>query len=208
MENTDTKILCTPTAPTEAAAELQSGPSQQSASDMKEAERVVEALNERLDSHNESRKEIQDKLHEMCEGWKKQIDSLEDKINSDLSKAFTEEDRRLQAALNNLQAAIYADERNEGDNSDEKREDDGDYENKTTSTRVAEALQKAKAELLVMQKYDLNERTGYYCSHLSEKLSLTAHKTFDTEWLDRPNNVKVSNVFNIGKVFVSFKRNT
>ena len=73
-----------------------------------EVERVVKALNKRLNSHNENRKEVQDKLLSVCEGWRKEIDDLEDKINSKLEAKFKEEDRCLQAALNNLQVTISA----------------------------------------------------------------------------------------------------
>ena len=60
-----------------------------------EAEVVVKALNERLDSHDNNRKEVQEKLHNICEKWRKEIDDLEDKINSELETKFKEEDSRL-----------------------------------------------------------------------------------------------------------------
>ena len=41
-----------------------------------ETERVVKALNDRLDSHDNNRKEVQEMLHSMCEVWKKEIDDL------------------------------------------------------------------------------------------------------------------------------------
>ena len=52
----------------------------------KEVERVAKALNERLDTHDNNRKEVQDKLHNMCEKWRKEIDVLEEKINSELEE--------------------------------------------------------------------------------------------------------------------------
>ena len=125
-----------------------------------EAERVVKALNEHLDSHDESRKEVQDKLHSMCEEWKKEIDDLEDKINSELEAKFKEEDSRLQTALNDLQVIISADEE-----------------------KLTEALQWAKAELLVLQRYSLNERKS---EKLSERLKLETVKEIAPEWFDKP----------------------
>ena len=67
-----------------------------------EVERVVKALRECLDSHDNNRKEVQEKLHSMCEVWRKEIDDLEDKINSKLEAKFKEEDSHFQAALNSL----------------------------------------------------------------------------------------------------------
>ena len=67
---------------------------------------VMKALNERLDSHDNNRKEVQEKLHNICEKWRKEIDDLEDKINSELEAKFKEEDSRLQTALNDLQTVI------------------------------------------------------------------------------------------------------
>ena len=75
-----------------------------------EVERVVVALKKHIDSHDNSRKEVQEKLHSICEKWRKEIDDLEDKVNGELEAEFRDEDSRLQAALNDLQAAISADE--------------------------------------------------------------------------------------------------
>ena len=76
--------------------------------------------------------------------WEKKY-SLDGKINSELEAKFKEEDSRLQAAMNNLQATISAD-----------------------VEKLTEALQRAKAELLVLQKYNLNERrTQDFWRHLN-----------------------------------------
>lgn len=43
-----------------------------------EAEAVVGVLRERLESHNNSRKEVQEKLYKTCESFRKEIDSSEE----------------------------------------------------------------------------------------------------------------------------------
>ena len=146
----------------------------------------------------------------MCEGWRKEINDLEDKINSELEAKFKEEDSRLQAAMNNLQATISADEE-----------------------KIAEALQKARAELLVLQKYNLNEKRtkrtekesesddenedesddeeeSEVSVELSERLELETEKEVVPEWFDcsKPRDLKVNKVSNTGRVFLSFTRNT
>ena len=140
-----------------------------------EVEKVVNALNKCLDSHDENKKEVLEKLHNMCEEQKKAIDDLEVKITSALETKFREEDRRLWAAMNNLQASISADE-----------------------ARISEALQRAKAELLVLQKYSLNKREG---------LELKAEKEVTPEWFDQPRGLKVNKVSNAGRIFLSPTRN-
>lgn len=69
----------------------------------KEVEKVVAAIRKCLDNHDTNRKEVQEQLHGTCEKWKKEIDDLEDKINSELEEKFKEKDSCLQAALSNLQ---------------------------------------------------------------------------------------------------------
>ena len=100
----------------------------------KETERIVNALEDRLERHDNNRKEVQEKLCSICEKWRKEIDELEVRVNNELEAKFKEEDSRLQTALNDLQVIISADEE-----------------------KLTEALQWAKAELLVIQKYNLNE---------------------------------------------------
>ena len=90
------------------------------------------ALDKYIGSHDENRKIVQEKLHTICEGWRKQIDELERKVNSELEEKFAKEDNRLQAVLHNLRTASNDD-------------------------KISEALRKAKAELLVMQKYELKD---------------------------------------------------
>ena len=49
-----------------------------------EAERVSKALRERLEEHDNNRKEVQEMLHMLCEVWRKEIDDLEERINNEL----------------------------------------------------------------------------------------------------------------------------
>ena len=172
----------------------------------------MEALREHLDSHDNSRKEVQEKLHNICKKWRKEIDDLENKINNELEAKFKEEDSRLQATMSNLQSTIS-----------------------TGVAKTEEALQKAKAELLVVQKYNLSERRtkiekdsesdgcdgeddSYEESdeekrsvpvELSERLELETVKEIAPERFDcfKPRDLKVNKVSNAGRVFLSFTIN-
>ena len=89
-------------------------------------------LNERIEIHDKSRRAAQDKLHELCEGLRAQVAELKSRVNKELEEKSTAEDRRLQALLSGLRTA--------GDKSDSPK-----------------IVQRAKAELLVMQSYDVVE---------------------------------------------------
>ena len=155
----------------------------------KEVERVTKALRERLESHDENRKAIQEKLHRMCEKWRKEIDEQEKKVNCEIEERHSTKIEDIQKALEDttgandetLQKLTEAEEerraeleRNEEKHASMKKEID-DLEEKinnkleakfkeedsrlqaalnglqgTTSEKVSGALQKAKAELLVM----------------------------------------------------------
>lgn len=97
----------------------------------KEYERVVKALSERLDAHDKTREETQSKLHRICVELRNRINLFEEKTNEEMEKVFTVEDNRLQAALNNLRECASSVE------------------------GLFQAIQKAKAELLVMRTYDI-----------------------------------------------------
>ena len=99
-----------------------------------EREKVSKALNERLEVHDDNRKAAQDKLHEACEELRAQIEGLEGKVGGKLEEKFNSEDNRLQAAYEVLQMYCGED--------------------------ISQKIQKAKAELLVMQSYDLLEKKG------------------------------------------------
>ena len=79
--------------------------------------------------------------------------------------------------MNNLQAAISADEE-----------------------KLTETLQRAKAELLVMQRHSLNERRT---EELSKRLEPETERWFVPGWLDKPRDLKVSKTNNMG-IFLSF----
>ena len=70
-----------------------------------EREEVERALSERIEAHDESRRAAQDRLHEFCEGLRAQVAELKSKVNENLEEKFTEEDRSLQTALNELRSA-------------------------------------------------------------------------------------------------------
>ena len=52
---------------------------------------LISDLRERLDQHNESRRTVQEKLALICNELGKQADELEDKVNEEMEKRFTEE---------------------------------------------------------------------------------------------------------------------
>ena len=52
---------------------------------------LISDFRERLDQHNESRRTVQEKLALICNELGKQADELEDKVNEEMEKRFTEE---------------------------------------------------------------------------------------------------------------------
>ena len=161
----------------------------------KEVDGVVRALEERIDTHDESRRKVQEKLHEICEKWRRQIDELEEGINSEIEAKFKEEDSHLQAVLSDFRRAMPSEE-----------------------AKVTEALRKAKAELLVIRTYQLKESkdnvkpgrkpgsdgTGAFIKtlKLSTKFEID-NKAFD---MSRPENVDVTGI-NGRWVHLKFTRN-
>ena len=61
----------------------------------------LNGLVERLDEHNENRKEVQEKLHRMCEGWRKEIDEPRKEESDQIEKLSAKEKSILQNALVN-----------------------------------------------------------------------------------------------------------
>ena len=106
-----------------------------------EFERVVKGFNDRLEKHDECRKAVQKNLASMCIDLKKKVDELEGKIAATLEEKFTEEDNRLQKALNELRVAV-------GDCKDDSR-------------AVSRAIERAKAELLVTQRYVIRSAASF-----------------------------------------------
>ena len=107
--------------------------------DIEEAKVLIGAIEECIKVHDDNRVEVQERLHSICDEWRKEIDGLENKINGELEAKYTEEDNRLQEALNDLKTAVIMTEE-KGDN------------------KLSEAAEKARTELLVMQTYKLIER--------------------------------------------------
>lgn len=109
------------------------------AEDIEKAKILIGALEWRINAHDDNRMKVQERLHSMCDEWRKQIDALEDGINGDLEMKFKEEDNLLQETLNDLRTAVAM--------AEEKRD-----------KHLLEALKKARTKLLVMQTYKLVER--------------------------------------------------
>ena len=61
-------------------------------------------MNERIEIHDESRNAAQEKLHEICEELRAQVDKLCEKILSELEEKFIKEDNRLQTILSGLRS--------------------------------------------------------------------------------------------------------
>ena len=106
------------------------------ASNLEEEREMAErALSERLEAHDKSRRDAQERLKEICKGLEEKIDELENQVSSGLEERSAEESNRLQSALADLQM-------------DDDGGNDGD---------APKAVQRAKAELLVMQSYGVAE---------------------------------------------------
>lgn len=100
-----------------------------------ELENLKQVVSEQLEAHDNGRRDVQEKLAEICGRTRTQVDGFENIINNELEEKCTAEESRLQAVLSNLQM-------NESlDNPEE----------------ASEAIQKAKAELLVVRSYELVE---------------------------------------------------
>ena len=97
-----------------------------------ELENIKRILSEHIEIHDESRNAAQEKLHEICEELRTQVDKLCEKNNSELEEKFIKEDNRLQTILSGLRSD----------------EDEG----------IPKKIRKAKTELLVEQTYDVVER--------------------------------------------------
>ena len=64
-----------------------------------EIESVVKALRDRLEEHDNNRKEVQERLCEKCEKWRKEIDNLEEKANNEVEEGYAKESEELLKAL-------------------------------------------------------------------------------------------------------------
>ena len=97
---------------------------------MEKREKIKRVLSERLEAHDKSRRATQERLEEICKGLEASINEFENRASSELCEKFTVEDRRLQNVLADLQS-------NSGGDS------------------ILKSAQRAKAELLVVQCYDV-----------------------------------------------------
>ena len=133
--------------------------------------KVEKILNERLEAHNDSGKAAQEKLQEICDGLRAQIKGLEGKVGGELEKKFTAEDSRLQSAYEDLQM-------------------DGGGD-------ISKKIQKVKAELFMMQSYDMIEKRRRENEEPFDLSSLCELKTErqavpEAVELMKPTNVRVS----------------
>ena len=95
-----------------------------------ECEKTERALSERLEAHDKSRRDAQEKFEKTCKRLETSIDELESRTSSELEEKSAAENNRLQSALADLQM-----------------DDDG------SNSNAPEMLQRAKVELLVVQSY-------------------------------------------------------
>ena len=170
------------------------------AGDIEEAKALICELEERIGTHDDNRVEVQEKLHKMCDEWRKQIDLLEDSINEDLEAKFREEENCLQEALNDLRIAVAT--------AEEKRD-----------SELSEAVKKARAELLVTQTYKLVERIPKLMRNeveedknemegFTKRLELEVEKKVDSKMIDlsSPTDLEVTETSD-GRVHIRFVRN-
>ena len=145
---------------------------------IREGERVAKALSERLEAYDGNRKEVQEKLHAICDRVRKQVDELEERINKELEEKYVAEDNRLQTALHKLREAS-------------RKEDEQNSE-------LKKAIQSGKAKLIVSQSHKLfglkkrnrNHKTfdadeiENYDINFSTMFELTTEKNTVPEWAD------------------------
>lgn len=101
-------------------------------------DKIVDALNERIEKHDESKRIAQEKIRAVCDGLRKQIDDFEIKATSELEEMYTKEDESIQSIINEIRACRA----------------DGE---KTDFREATKIVQTAKAKLLCMQTYEFAE---------------------------------------------------
>lgn len=138
-----------------------------------EQERFINILRGRIWAHDENRKIVQDKLRKICDSLRAQINELEDRINEELEEKFIPEDNRLQSIFNELRG-----------------------------NSTVDVFQKVKAELLVMQSYDIteNKERNY---DITTFYKLETEECLGTELMEMRKLTNVR-VINGGKISVSF----
>ena len=115
---------------------------------------------------------------------RKQIDDLEDKVNSELKEKVTKEDSRLQTALSNLQTAVSS------------------TKDKDSFSKIVQA---AKTELVVVLKYALNE-DKWSTSDFSERLKFAPKSCVSFKWFEcsKARDFKIKKVGKTGRIILSF----
>ena len=139
------------------------------------AEELVEALERRLDEHNENRVAVQEKNTATCGKLKRHIDELEERVNSESEERFIEEDNCIQEALNELKMFMLSQEEE-----DENEKDELDSGRDET---LRELVKNARHSLLVRQTYGVTKKKGVKLQNLYE---LVVQRAVLTEWLERP----------------------
>ena len=124
---------------------------------------AIKELNDGLDRHDSSRKEVQEAFSQKINELKEQIVALEDAFNEELNKVYCAEDERLQLTVNELMKRVE-DLRNATEEAKvaTATATDGTPEQTTSKVKAAEEevkkwTQKAHAELLVEKTYKLAE---------------------------------------------------
>ena len=153
-----------------------------------ERERFSKILEDRINIHDDSREAAQEKLHEICEELRAQVDTIDEEACRELDEKFTAEDNRLQTVLIEL--------------------------NSSEGETISKIIQKAKAELLVAQTYDViekeeverkgNEEGSFDLSSLYE-LKIERHVVPEAVKLLKPTNVRVSKTSK-GELSLQFTR--
>ena len=150
-----------------------------------EIEEIENALRERLEEHNDSRKAVQEKIHCICSELRRQADELEERFNADLEIKFATEDARLQSALNDFRVALKTND----------------------SKKAADAIRKVKGKLFVKQFYRVKvesvqdgeeEEEELYKNNdsLTDRYKLETVRNVATEWavLKEPEGLTVTSV--------------
>ena len=109
--------------------------------DIADKEEVMDALRDRLESHDTNRKTVQDEFNKRCMDLRRKIDDMEEKFNNELHNKFTAEDERLQQAISLISTAASLIEKDKAKGKNE----------------LADALRKGRAELIVKQSYTVDK---------------------------------------------------
>lgn len=147
---------------------------------------LLDVLEDRLVEHDEQRREIQERVGSECARMRAEIDLLEERINESLEVKFNAEDHRLQVAVNELRGLLV---RGKHDGED-----------------VIRVVEHARAELLVLQSYNLSSKFDAPIK-LDDMFSLSVSHTLVPKTLSLENrkvtNLSVKSVAE-GRVFLSF----